>query len=241
MHSAITDEMEPAWEAIEQGDFVEAKEVAESSLERISREEGDEEPEEDEDEVVTEPSERPPEYWDALIVKMMAQLKQEENAETWDTIEALLPCEDPDYRALAIGMARLGEGLLIRRMEELGSQSDSQSSLERAAEELEDRILSFQGGIRDDADTRDVFLAAFAGILGTGDWEMMNELDQRLADKDDLTEEEKELQSAAENILELEQLCTPEKLDEVREAGIPEEYELFLELMEWRGSDLEDL
>ncbi len=236
MHSVTTDETRPAWEAFRDDDTDRALRIADETLDRIA-----EDREEPDEEDITEPSERPPAYWDALIVKMLVQLKREENAETWDTIEALLPCQDSDYRGLAVGMARLGEGLLIRRMDELGDQSDSQQSLENAARELEDRVLSFQGGIREDADPRDVFLAAFACILGTGEWEHMHTLADRLDEADDLSEREGELQTAAEQILELEQLCTPEKIQKLKEAGFPRSYQVFLELMEWGGSDLENL
>jgi len=238
MHSETTDDMEPAWAALRDGDPDRAYQVANDTLEDISDQEG--ESDEDEEEII-EPSERPPAYWDALIVKMLVQLQREETAETWDTIEALLPCQDADYRPLAVGMARLGEGLMIRRMDELGDQSDSQKSLEQASQELEDRVLSFQGGLRDDADFRDVFLAAFACILGTGEWEHMHELVDRLETKASLTEREEELQTAAEHLLELEQLCTPEKIQALKEKGFPRSYQIFLELMEWGGSDLENL
>lgn len=239
MHSDITDELEPAWKALREGNEQEALDVAQSTLDRIADEDFDDE--EDEEESQVEPSERPPEYWDAHLVKLMVQLQREEVGESWDTIEALLPCQDTDFRPLAVGMARLGEGLLIRRMDEHGSQQDSQNSLERAAQELEDRVLTFQGDLRDDADVRDVFLAALATILGEGDWGNMKTLVDRLNDESDLSEDEEKLKTASKEILELEQFCTPEKIEEVKETGLPEHYQVFLELLEWGGSDLEDL
>ncbi len=239
MHSDITEELEPAWDALREGNDQEALDRAQSTLDQVEEQEADQQTDEEEDQV--EPSERPPAYWDAQLVKLMVQLKREEVGETWDTIEALLPCQDSDYRALAVGMARLGEGLMIRRMEEHGSQQDSQNSLERAAQELEDRVLTFQGDIKDDADVRDVFLAALATILGEGDWDNMKTLVDRLEDQDDLSKDEENLYSAADNILELEQFCTPEKIEEVKQTGLPEHYQVFLELLEWGGSDLENL
>ncbi len=238
MHSNITDKLEPAWRDLREGNDQDALERARSTLERIEEKE-DTGGQEDDHQV--EPSERPPEYWDAQLVKLMVQLKREEVGETWDTIEALLPCQDSDYRALAVGMARLGEGLLIRRMEEHGSQQDSQNSLERAAQELEDRVLTFQGDVREDADIRDVFLAGLATILGEGDWGNMQTLVERLRDREKLGENEEKMKTAAEKILDLEQFCTPEKIEEVKQTGLPEHYQVFLELLEWGGSDLENL
>ncbi len=237
MHSVITDDTQSAWKAFEEGDLDQALQLAEETLDHVS--EDQDEPDDEDD--ITEPAERPPAYWDALIVKMLVQLRREEDAETWDTIEALLPCQDSDYRGLAVGMARLGEGLLIRRMDELGDQTDSQKSLEKAAQELEDRVLSFQGGIRENADPRDVFLAAFACILGTGEWDHMHELDERLEEREDLSDREEELHNAAKELLKLEQLCTPEKIQNLKDSGFPRSYQIFLELMEWGGSDLENI
>ncbi len=268
MHSKITEETSQAWELLKEGQFKEAYDQVTDVLETHEDEsdeapdspeeldeidefeeagglEGVEETEEVEEDAPPIPgasgSDRPPEYWDSLIVKMLSTLAREEDAETWDAVEKLLPCGHPEMRNIAVGIARLSEGLLIKRMEEMGSTEDSHKSLEKAAEDLEDNVLTFQGNVREDADVKDRFLAAFARILGRGKWDQMKDLISNLEDQEDPNEDEEKIRQVAGNIMELERRCTPEKIEEVKEAGMPHYYRIFMELMEWGGSDLDDL
>lgn len=245
MHSNTTERTRPLWDLVREEKFEQALEQAEEIVDELEEEGGEEgEPETNGEGPLpdTGQSGYPDAYWDALIITMLSRLALDQEAETWDALERLLPCSDPEYRHISVGLARMIEGLLIRRMDEMGDPEDSQKSLKRGAEELEDRVLTYDGELKESAPPEDLFLAGFAGVLGLGKWKQMKKVRNILRDREDqLKERERDLLAFSDRLLELQHRCTPEKLEEVRGTGIPGYYSLLLELMEWSGSGLEDL
>lgn len=173
---------------------------------------------------------RPHYFWDAKILRMLVHAALEDDAETWDTLEELLVCNHGEMRPLAIGLARLTEGLLISRFEELEREGAQQQTLKNGAEELMDFITPFSGDTSD-ADPRDRLLAGFAQFLGLGKWDELKNLKNDL-DEEGGASEHPEVEKNLEQLLDLETHCTLEKIQRVRESDITFPYYLFLEIVE---------